>query len=168
MAPSRGASSLAGAHPEALRALLATATLVTPNLPEASRLLGVQVDDASAPSAAQELVALGADAVLVKGGHGSGVECVDWLALRGGRGADLVRIARQRRPRLEVHGTGCTLAALITGRLAARSSRRAVRPDEIVEAVRWSRAKIDRALAAPLVVGGGQRVLRLGRASSPA
>jgi hydroxymethylpyrimidine/phosphomethylpyrimidine kinase len=139
-----------------LRALAAAATLVTPNLAEASVLLGEPVTDADAADAALALVAAGAQAALVKGGHGLGAEAVDWLALRGGR---LVRIARLRRATPPLHGAGCTLASLIAGRLAARSRRGAPRPEDLVEAARWARARLDRALSAPLVVGAGLRVM---------
>lgn len=139
-----------------LRALAAAAALVTPNLAEAGALLGEVVTDAEAPEAARALVVAGAQAALVKGGHGRGAEAVDWLALRGGR---LVRIARPRRRTPPLHGAGCTLASLIAGRLAARSRRGAPRAEDLVEAARWARARLDRALAAPLVVGAGLRVM---------
>jgi len=158
MAPSRGRGSLAGRAPTALRALAAVATVLTPNHPEAGALLGEEVSDETAPLAARALVERGAQAVLVKGGHGKGPAAVDWLALRGG---DLVRIARPWHPGPPVHGTGCTLASLIAGRLAARASRTALQPTEIVEAVRWARARLDRALASRLEVGRGQRVIRV-------
>jgi hydroxymethylpyrimidine/phosphomethylpyrimidine kinase len=166
MLPSRGAAvGLHGARVGPLRAVLAVATLVTPNLDEASALLGAPVTEADAPEAAAALVAAGAQAALVKGGHGTGADAIDWLALRGGR---LVRIARKRRRRLAVHGTGCTLASLIAGRLAAVRPAGATRPDDVVEAARWARARLDRALATPLVVGAGQRVIDVRwRRSSP-
>ena len=149
----------AGLHGRAvgpLRALAAVATLVTPNLAEAAALLGSPVPDDEAPAAAAALVAAGAQAALVKGGHGQGPEAIDWLALRGGR---LVRLARPRRAIPAVHGAGCTLASLIAGRLAARDRRGAVRAEDLVEAARWARARLDRALAAPLTVGAGLRAM---------
>ncbi len=160
MIPSRRAGASAAAlHGRALgplRALAAVATLVTPNLAEAAALLGEPVSDADAPAAAAALVTAGAQAALVKGGHGSGPEAVDWLALRGGR---LVRLARPRRAIPAVHGAGCTLASLIAGRLAARSRAGAARAEDLVEAARWARARLDRALAAPLTVGAGLHVM---------
>jgi hydroxymethylpyrimidine/phosphomethylpyrimidine kinase len=157
MLPSRGGSGvrLHGRGLGPLRALAAVATVVTPNLLEAGALLDAIVDDEAAPEAARALVAAGARAALVKGGHGRGDEAVDWLALRGGR---LVRIARPRRAGPGVHGTGCTLASLIAGRLAGRRLS-VVRADDLVEAARWARTVLDRALAAPLAVGGGLRVI---------
>jgi hydroxymethylpyrimidine/phosphomethylpyrimidine kinase len=139
-----------------LRALAAAATLVTPNLAEAAALLGRPVPDDEAAAAASALVEAGARAALVKGGHGRGAEAVDWLALPGGR---LVRIARPRRRVPPIHGTGCALASLIAGHLAARTRAGAPRAEDLVEAARWARARLDRALAAPLVAGAGLRVM---------
>jgi hydroxymethylpyrimidine/phosphomethylpyrimidine kinase len=149
---SRGAKGLHGRSVGPIRALAAAATLVTPNLAEAAALLGRPVPEDAAADAASALVAAGAQAALVKGGHGRGPQAVDWLALRGGR---LVRIARPRRASRPVHGTGCTLASLIAGRLAARGSVRPPRAEDLVEAARWARARLDRALASPVVVGAG-------------
>jgi hydroxymethylpyrimidine/phosphomethylpyrimidine kinase len=118
------------------------------------------VPEREARDAAAALVAMGARAALVKGGHGSGAEAVDWLATRG----EVVRIALPRRRTPPLHGTGCTLASLIAGRLAARPTRGAPRAEEIVEAVRWARAELDRAIASPLAVGRGLAVLRVGAA----
>jgi hydroxymethylpyrimidine/phosphomethylpyrimidine kinase len=104
--------------------LLPHAALVTPNLDEASILLGAEV---RAPremrEAARELVALGAGAALLKGGHLEGEEVVD--VLHDGR-----EWHEWRRPRLETtstHGTGCTLSAAVAAGLAlGRPLRRAV------------------------------------------
>jgi hydroxymethylpyrimidine/phosphomethylpyrimidine kinase len=162
MIPSRRAGAGAALHGRAvapLRALAAAATLVTPNLAEAAALLGAPVSDREARDAAAALVAMGARAALVKGGHGSGAEAVDWLATR----REVVRIARPRRRTPPLHGTGCTLASLIAGRLAARARGGAPGVAEIVEAVQWAREALDRALASPIVVGRGLAVLDVGR-----
>jgi hydroxymethylpyrimidine/phosphomethylpyrimidine kinase len=161
MIPSRRAGAGAALHGRAvgpLRALAAAATLVTPNLAEASALLGAPVSEREARDAAAALVAAGARAALVKGGHGAGPESVDWLAMRG----QIVRIARPRRRTPPLHGTGCTLASLIAGRLAARPRGGSPGAAEIVEAVRWARAQLDRAMASPLATGRGLRVLDVG------
>jgi hydroxymethylpyrimidine/phosphomethylpyrimidine kinase len=168
MLPSRHAGEdrggLHGRGVGPLRALAAVATLITPNLAEAAALLGRTVPEGEEAAAAEALVAAGARAALVKGGHGRGPEAVDWLALGGGR---LVRIARPRRELPPVHGTGCTLASLIAGRLAARAGRRGARAEDLLEAARWARARLDRALRAPLVVGGGLRVMDVTRRPHP-
>jgi hydroxymethylpyrimidine/phosphomethylpyrimidine kinase len=97
--------------PVILKCLVPLADLVTPNLGEAAALLGSPVRDADAM--ARELVARGARAVLVKGGHLEGDDVVDVLCDENG-------IRRFRRPRIRVktHGTGCRLSAGIAANLA--------------------------------------------------
>jgi hydroxymethylpyrimidine/phosphomethylpyrimidine kinase len=101
---------------QALRArLLPLATVITPNLPEAELLLGCRIDDLGAMSAAASaLRALGAPAVLLKGGHLAGPgEVVDILA-----DAEGEQRTAHPRLRLDAHGTGCTLASAIAANLA--------------------------------------------------
>jgi len=94
--------------------LLPLASVVTPNIPEAELLLGQPIADSAAADAALEsLQALGAQAVLLKGGHlDEGDTVVDRFAQNQGR-------RRFEHPRLarEGHGTGCTLAAAIAANL---------------------------------------------------
>jgi hydroxymethylpyrimidine/phosphomethylpyrimidine kinase len=101
---------------DALRTrLLPLATVVTPNLPEAELLLGWKIDDLPSMSqAALALRALGAPAVLFKGGHLAGPgEVVDILC-----DADGEQRSAHPRLRLEAHGTGCTLASAVAANLA--------------------------------------------------
>ena len=103
---------------EALRALLLPrADLLTPNLPEAATLLGQSPADDETPSRRQgeALLALGARAVLLKGGHASGATCVDWL-LR--PGAEPLSLQAPRIDTANTHGTGCTLSSAIAAGLA--------------------------------------------------
>jgi len=94
--------------------LLPHACLVTPNLHEASVLAGMPVRDPSEmEEAARRIVALGAAAVLIKGGHLSG-DALDLLYSKDG-------IRRFSSPRIDTkhtHGTGCTYSAAITAGLA--------------------------------------------------
>ena len=107
-------------EPDAVAALkdrlIPRAALVTPNLPEAARLLGTSIarSEAEATAQAHALGRLGAGAVLLKGGHGEGPEAVD-LLLSGGR---ITRLAAPRIDSRNTHGTGCTLSAAITALLA--------------------------------------------------
>ena len=100
---------------EAMRnELIPQASLLTPNLAEASALTGLEVKDIDTMyEAARELHRMGAKAVLVKGGHLEG-DAVDVLYMSG--------LTRQFRvPRIETkhtHGTGCTYSAAITAELA--------------------------------------------------
>ena len=105
--------------------LLPLATIVTPNLPEASRLVGFDViDDDSAVRAGRFLIAAGAKAALIKGGHGTSTTVTDLLVT-----ADaVVPITTMRIDTPHTHGTGCTLSAAIACGLAkGRSLEDAVR-----------------------------------------
>ncbi len=97
------------------RRLFPLATLVTPNLPELERMTGRALrSDAAIDAAAAELLADGAGAVLVKGGHGEGRRLIDRLyRADGGR-----QRWTHRRLDLRTHGTGCTLSAAVAARLA--------------------------------------------------
>lgn len=100
-------------------ALLPRCALVTPNLDEARILTGLSVrGEAGQREAARALVALGAGAALVKGGHGEEDVLIDLLW-------DGVTERIWRRPRLQTrntHGTGCTLSAAIAAGLARGAS----------------------------------------------
>jgi hydroxymethylpyrimidine/phosphomethylpyrimidine kinase len=95
--------------------LVPLCTLITPNLDEAGILTGNDVRDVEGMRrAARELVAAGARAALVKGGHLDEPELVDVLF-------DGTTMQEYRRPRIvtrNTHGTGCTLSAAVTALLA--------------------------------------------------
>ena len=96
--------------------LLPLATVVTPNVHEASHLTGIDVDSVeSLTEAAHALLDAGPDAVLAKGGHLSeGDEAVDVLVT-----GDATRTFSA--PRIDTehtHGTGCTYASAIAAHLA--------------------------------------------------
>jgi len=94
--------------------LLPRAFLVTPNLDEAAAFSGIQVTDPETMvEAARRISALGAQAVLVKGGHLSG-DAVDVLYWQG----QCRSFAAQRIATRNTHGTGCTYSAAITAELA--------------------------------------------------
>lgn len=96
--------------------LLPMASLVTPNLPEAVALTGL---DESRPAEAlgEALLKLGCRAVLVKGGHADGARVEDLLMTNQG----VTRFSHPRQA-VRVHGTGCALSAAITAALARRES----------------------------------------------
>ncbi|MFN4312421.1 MAG: bifunctional hydroxymethylpyrimidine kinase/phosphomethylpyrimidine kinase [Ferrovibrio sp.] len=113
----KGGARLLQAEAEAaLRELLIPrATLITPNLPEAEALCGLMIPDAAAmPAAAQALLGLGPQAVLLKGGHLPGETLVDLLC--DARGSESFASARLHTS--STHGTGCTLASAIATGLA--------------------------------------------------
>ncbi|KIC40407.1 hydroxymethylpyrimidine kinase [Ruegeria sp. ANG-R] len=97
--------------------LLTRATVLTPNLPEAARLLDGQsaatVDDMI--SQGIDLCGIGAESVLMKGGHGSGDICHDLLIDASGV---IAEIKAPRRNTKNTHGTGCTLSSSIAAGLA--------------------------------------------------
>ena len=99
-------------------AMLARADLLTPNLPEAARLLGTTqaMSDQEMEAQGRRLLALGPRAVLMKGGHGEGPLCVDILVRQAG---DTLRLESPRRATRNTHGTGCTLSSAIAAGLAA-------------------------------------------------
>jgi hydroxymethylpyrimidine/phosphomethylpyrimidine kinase len=97
--------------------LIPRAAIITPNLPEAEILINRKISDGSGDmiEAANQLLGLGAAAVLLKGGHGSGTELTDVLAERG-RAPILLRTPRI--DTVHTHGTGCSLASAIAAGLA--------------------------------------------------
>lgn len=123
--------------------LLPRATLLTPNLPEAKKLL----DDAdlSVLDQADALLALGPKAVLMKGGHGDGDVCSDWLCA----GTTRTQFDAQRIDTRNTHGTGCTYSSAIAARLA--------RGDALEDAVRGAHDWLHQAIlsADKLQVGQG-------------
>jgi hydroxymethylpyrimidine/phosphomethylpyrimidine kinase len=117
LAASGGGALLAAEAMAALKgALLPLATLLTPNRPEAARLLatGEAASEADAVAQGQALRALGARAVLLKGGHAEGGSAVDILLTEDG----VRRFALPRLATRHGHGTGCTLSAAIAALLA--------------------------------------------------
>jgi hydroxymethylpyrimidine/phosphomethylpyrimidine kinase len=97
--------------------LFPRADLLTPNLPEAARLLDASEAGSEGEMVAQAkaLTTLGCRAVLLKGGHGTGERAVDVLVHANA-------VARFESPRLDsphTHGAGCTLSAAITALLAS-------------------------------------------------
>ncbi|TPQ49228.1 bifunctional hydroxymethylpyrimidine kinase/phosphomethylpyrimidine kinase [Prosthecomicrobium hirschii] len=96
--------------------LIPRAHLVTPNLPEAARLLGdgVATTEAAMMDQARRILAMGPRAVLIKGGHGHGAESADLLVSAAGH--RWYRAARHETQ--NTHGTGCTLSSAIAAGLA--------------------------------------------------
>jgi len=145
----RASSGAAFSREDLVRAylehLLPLAHLLTPNTVEAEALTGLVVRDPDgALRAAEALRALGARNVLVKGGHLPG-EPVDLLLCESGA-SELLHGARVDTP--HTHGTGCTYAAAIAARLS--------RGEDLISAVRRSKAWLARVIAQPLGLGQGR------------
>ena len=131
-------------------------TVITPNLDEAALLLGRSIDGADAlDEAASALLALGAPAVLLKGGHLPGDLVIDVLAMAGG---GRLRLQSPRIATHNGHGTGCTLSSAIAAHLALGFP--------LPQAVEQARAYILGAIAAGADVhtGHGQGPLNHGYA----
>ena len=142
--------------------LFPRAVVVTPNLDEAALLVGHTIDGIDAlDAAASELLALGARAALLKGGHLQGPEVVDVLAQPGGDGVVFHRFASTRISSRNLHGTGCTLSSAIAAHLALGQS--------LPDAVALARAYVLGAMqaGAGVVVGLGHGPLNHGFAPVP-
>lgn len=96
--------------------LIPRATLITPNLPEAATLLDSPNADSDSRIEAQgrALLASGAKAVLMKGGHADGDICVDQLITQN----STLSLSAKRISTHCTHGTGCTFSAAIAAFLA--------------------------------------------------
>jgi hydroxymethylpyrimidine/phosphomethylpyrimidine kinase len=85
-------------------------------LPEAARLLGAReaADEQAQAEQGRALLARGARAVLMKGGHGRSAEVVDLLVTA----SETRAFRRKRLDTPHTHGTGCTLSAAVAAGLA--------------------------------------------------
>jgi hydroxymethylpyrimidine/phosphomethylpyrimidine kinase len=127
-----------------VRRLLPRAALVTPNIPEAERMLGRSIPDRDAMErAARDLLDRGCRAVLLKGGHLPGDTVTDILAI----GADCHILSEPRLGERSPHGTGCTLASAVAAGLAAGQ--------DLFHAVAGARAYVRRAIATAPALGRG-------------
>jgi len=104
------------------RQLLPQAYLLTPNVPEAERLLGSSIrTEAEMEAAARELQGMGAANVLIKGGHLTGQNSIDVLF----DGCECHYFSAERLFTSNTHGTGCTYASAIAAFLAQGEPLRA-------------------------------------------
>lgn len=117
--------------------LIPLASLITPNLPEAATLLEAEPATGieAAANQGEALRARGAKAVLMKGGHAEGPECVDQLI----SDQPPLRLTAKRIDTRCTHGTGCTLSAAIAAQLA--------RGDSLAQAVTRAHEYLQSAIA---------------------
>jgi len=124
--------------------LIPRATLITPNTPEAEALLSVSIRNTDdMVNAAEALLQLGCQAVLLKGGHLGSDPVIDVLASDSG-------VVSLSQPRIQTtcdHGTGCTLASAIAEGMG--------RGLPLSDAVNRGRAYLHRALATAQPLGQG-------------
>jgi hydroxymethylpyrimidine/phosphomethylpyrimidine kinase len=143
MAASTGAGLWRGDAMTALRKLIPHVRVLTPNLLEAAALLDAPLaqSEAEMRGQAEKLLALGAGAVLIKGGHAGGPESVDLLV----EDKTCVRLAAPRIATKNTHGTGCTFAAAIAAGLAKGLP--------LDDAARQAKAYVSAAIAAADLLG---------------
>ena len=160
MVATSGAALIDPAAIDALvRLLFPRALLVTPNLDEAAMLVGRPLHtEADMAAAAEPLLAMGARAVLLKGGHLASDTVAD-LLLQAGQPPLWLRAPRIATP--NTHGTGCTLSSAIAAHLALG--------DDLTQAVQRARDFVRAALAAGASVrtGAGSGPLNHGFAPQP-
>jgi len=127
--------------------LIPLSLVVTPNLAEAAALTGETVaqDETAMARQGGAILALGAQAVLVKGGHFAGADATDLLIDKDG----VRRFSARRVDSRNTHGTGCTLSSAIAAGLA--------RGMALVEAVALAKKYVSEAIAASgeIEIGGG-------------
>jgi hydroxymethylpyrimidine/phosphomethylpyrimidine kinase len=138
MVATSGDRLLAAEAVDALRTkLIPRASLITPNLPEAAALLDepMATSEVAVEDQGKRLLAMGCQAVLIKGGHGQGAESIDYLIAAGGASA----LAAPRIATKNTHGTGCSLSSAIAAGLA--------KGEAMETAVRNAKAWISAAIA---------------------
>lgn len=142
MVATSGATLLA---PEAIAAvqtqLIPLAAVVTPNLDEATILLGRKA--LGGVEEARELAQTYGVPFLLKGGHAAGAELTDVLAWPNG---ETKTFHAQRALGVDTHGSGCTLSAAITAQLAQGKG--------LSEAVTIAHAYLQKAIHGPIQVAG--------------
>jgi hydroxymethylpyrimidine kinase / phosphomethylpyrimidine kinase / thiamine-phosphate diphosphorylase len=123
--------------------IIPIATIVTPNIPEAEALVGYRItDDRAVRQACRDIARLGAEAVLLKGGHMSGTTCVDTFFYN-----DKYLLAEAPRIEGRGHGGGCILSSYLAANLAKGMG--------LWEASLAAKASINDAIAYQYAIGKG-------------
>lgn len=139
-------------HGTLIQHLMPLCALVTPNAPEASLITGIDItEEAHLHQAADRLLLMGQDAVLITGGHVGGDVVVDLL-----RTADGLE-RRLEAPRLpeSPHGTGCAMASAVAAGLAHGYT--------LESAVERAHAFVHEAIERAFRLGRGRPILQLDR-----
>lgn len=133
------------------KGLFPLATVITPNLLEASELLGKPIQDKKdMEKAAKELIQMGPQAIVLKGGHLDG-DCDDCLCLNNKK-PEIYWFSSPRIQTRNTHGTGCTFSAAIAAFLARGSS--------IFDAVKQAKEYLTQAIDAG-------KELKIGKGNGP-
>lgn len=130
--------------------LLRVARVVTPNLPEAERLVGFSIEtEADMRRAAEEIKSMGARAVLVKGGHRAiQRQAIDLLL---DENENFVEFREEYLDVGEIHGSGCTLSAAIAAGLGKGMT--------LEDAIRAAKNYVTEAIKSAPRIGHGARPL---------
>jgi hydroxymethylpyrimidine/phosphomethylpyrimidine kinase len=122
--------------------LLKRATVITPNMPEAEFLTGMEVKDLNAmKAAAQKLVEMGARAVIVTGGHLD--KPIDVLC----EGGEVLTFGSDHVKSPNTHGSGCTFSSAVAAQLASGQQLR--------DAVILAKAYVTKAIERSYQIGKG-------------
>ena len=123
--------------------LLKRSNVITPNVPEAEVLTGLEIKDvAGMEAAARKLAEMGARAVIVKGGHMD--RAVDVVF----DGSEMVQLSGDKLKTENTHGTGCTFASALLAQLAAGRG--------LIEAATLAKAYVTKAIEKGYAVGKGR------------
>lgn len=148
---SSGTRLLDPAGQRAIRDLLIPlARIVTPNIAEAEALTAIRIDtEAAIREAARRILAMGARAVVIKGGHrkNADAKAIDLFYDR----RHFIELASNRIPGGGAHGTGCAFSAAITAYLA--------RDKDLEDAVRNAKRYVTKALKHRFKLGKGRALL---------
>lgn len=129
---------------DALTALLPLADVITPNIPEAQVLTGMQMMcDDDIVQALHRFGQMGVSGVIIKGGHRHDGLCRDWVRL----GDEIFCVDANRCAVKNTHGTGCTFSACLTAQLA--------KGVPMTTAIRRAKSFITHAIKTPIKIGQG-------------
>lgn len=102
-----------------VKQLFPISKLITPNIPEAEKLTGIDIEtDNDIKRAAENLFDTGAQSVLIKGGHLKGKQSKDLLFCKNGGKTNTYVFASARIDTNNTHGTGCTYSSAVASYLA--------------------------------------------------
>ncbi|MGR6899141.1 bifunctional hydroxymethylpyrimidine kinase/phosphomethylpyrimidine kinase [Rummeliibacillus sp. BSL5] len=125
--------------------LLPRATVLTPNIPEAEVISGIEIKSPKdLEKAANAMLAMGVSCVIIKGGHLEGKDAVDTVYFQDG---SFFSMQTKRISTVQTHGTGCTFSAALTAFLAQGFSLKSA----IIEAKKF----VHLAIQHPLNIGNG-------------
>ncbi|ANU17997.1 bifunctional hydroxymethylpyrimidine kinase/phosphomethylpyrimidine kinase [Planococcus maritimus] len=142
-----GASLLQQEAVEAITSLLVPlASVITPNIPEAETLSGIDItDEVSRRKAAEAILSLGASSVIIKGGHSTDPDVAEDFYMD--QQGMIILLRSERLQTKQTHGTGCTFSAALTAELG--------KGKPVEEALFTAKEFIHSALAHPLGIGHG-------------